>query len=428
MNDKISESNSVSLEKVQGDSDSVGAQPIKIEEASPQMQAIPAIGENVTKETEPKVHTIPQQQATPAVGENAKETEDKVRAILQQPKLTPEERERKKQELIQRQREARQRTAEMTSNNSSGGSISTPEPTVVKPREDLISQAIKFLSSPSLTNVDEEKKVQFLLNKGMTKKEIDIAKERVGTMHIPPIVPPRTYPTVVHAPPIVAARAPMWKKLIYVLILTGAFSALMIAAIKKLLGPMVTAVIAAKQQLYSHQLSLLRKFNEKLSSFVTLLEKGSDKFSSNNKIIEVDDEENELMPLEDEATAPPSLLAPLSTDLANLSERIYIHRQNILKNEAMEDLQRSLTSLTTYLSTNAFSNWSIDNEYSGDSTVEQVKNEIRSIKGSLIGRSNFPKIPVMSLPSSSTSSYSSKKYQSTPKHQIVEPADANEMN
>ncbi|CAG8455056.1 13227_t:CDS:2 [Acaulospora morrowiae] len=380
----MAESKEVDSVPFQNDADNKGVQSSNNEEASP-----------------------PPTQVIPEVEKNTTEIEDRFRAMLERPKMTPEEREKKKQELIRRQKEARQQAVELT-----------PKSTVVESREDLISKAVNFLSSPSAISADEEKKIQFLLNKGLTREEIDIAKERAGTLSAPPAVPPRTYPlhvpTVMHAPPMTVARTPMWKKLAYMLLITGSFSALMIIAIKKLLGPMVTAVICAKQQLYSHQLSLLRKFNEKLSSFVTLSKKDSIGSSRLNKINELDDDEdNDLTTLESKVNEPPSLLAPLSTDLSNLSEQIYLHQQNLLKSEAMEDLQHSLTSLTTYLSTNVFTFTSLS---TANEDVEQVKNEIRSIKGSLIGRSNFPKIPLLTRsetqpPSSPTSLYPPKRYQ-----------------
>lgn len=130
------------------------------------------------------------------------------------------------------------------------------------------------------------------------------------------------------------------------------------------------------------------------------------------------------------------MLAPLSNDFSNLTERIHSHQKNVLKNEAMEDLQQSLTSLATYLSANLqllTNNWSIygNGRHHNDPSVDQVKTEIRSIKGLLIGRSNFPKIPINRTPSYPPPSPSSPSLSSnTPKKtsQHSSPSfDANEI-
>jgi hypothetical protein len=58
-------------------------------------------------------------------------------------------------------------------------SISQP-PT--EPREALIKTATTFLSSPDVRKADDNKKIQFLTNKGLTRKEIEVAMERVANM------------------------------------------------------------------------------------------------------------------------------------------------------------------------------------------------------------------------------------------------------
>ncbi|CAG8545635.1 14542_t:CDS:2 [Dentiscutata erythropus] len=267
----------------------------------------------------------------------------------------------------------------------------------IEPREILLSHAVKFLSDSSILEADDEKKIQFLLGKGLTRKEIDIAKERATRMlptPIPPAVPPRTY-----AQPMPVSRTPLWKQLAFVLLITGTFSAFMIAVIKKFLGPMVTSIIFAKQQLYSHQLSLFRKFNEALLSFVSLLR--------TPRVPPHDDSDSdEELPTptdQDEISTPPSLLAPLSTDLTTLSERLNTYQQNLEKNNDLSDLKLSVNTLTAYLTENTYpyKNWT--NSERGDSAVAKIKEEIRGLKGLLINRRNFPKIPATPTTYSSTS-------------------------
>ncbi|POG67024.1 hypothetical protein GLOIN_2v1651824, partial [Rhizophagus irregularis DAOM 181602=DAOM 197198] len=363
---------------------------------------------------------------------------DKVRELLGQ-RMTPEERERKKKELIEKQKEARQRagrTEEVQLNGENTNVTDTNATNAIQPtqpRENLILPAIKFLSSPQVRNANEDKKVKFLLSKGLTQAEIDIAKNRVdkeqsvtppvvnprmmGSETItqpptdptdPPPVPPRTYQMT-------ATRTPLWRQLIVVLLVTGAFSAAMIAVIKKFLGPAVTAIIFAKQQLFSHQLNLFRMFNESLSTILSLR-----KSTSPSKPLErnnVNEDDESLTPYEiDEISTPPTLLAPLATDLSELTEKLSIHQQNLAKYDTMPDLQLSLTSLATYLSSSiySFSSWSSSNDR--DSSVSQVRSEIRSLKGLLINRRNFPKIPP--VPSYSTQSQQSSSRSQQPQQQV----------
>lgn len=118
---------------------------------------------------------------------------DKVRELLGQ-RMTPEERERKKKELIEKQKEARQRagrTEEVQLNGENTNVTDTNATNAIQPtqpRENLILPAIKFLSSPQVRNANEDKKVKFLLSKGLTQAEIDIAKNRVDkeVLHIIP--------------------------------------------------------------------------------------------------------------------------------------------------------------------------------------------------------------------------------------------------
>ncbi|GBB97219.1 hypothetical protein RclHR1_02940021 [Rhizophagus clarus] len=351
---------------------------------------------------------------------------DKVREILGQPKMTPEEREKKRKELIEKQKEARQlagRTEKVKLNEEDTNVVGNNASKAIQPREDLILSAIKFLSSPQVRNANEDKKVKFLLSKGLTQVEIDIAKNRVDKEQslTPPAINPRMMDSVtitqplIDPPPVpprtyqmITARTPLWKHLIVILLITGAFSAAMIAAIKKFLGPAVTAIIFAKQQLYSHQLNLFRMFNESLSTILSLR-----KLTSFGKPLErnnVNEDDESPTPYEiDEISTPPTLLAPLATDLSELTEKLSIHQQNLTKYDTMPDLQLSLTSLATYLSSNiySFSSWSSSNDR--DSSVSQVRSEIRSLKGLLINRRNFPKIPP--VPSYSAQSQSSSRPQ-----------------
>ncbi|CAG8459104.1 5253_t:CDS:2 [Funneliformis mosseae] len=347
-----------------------------------------------SKEAAINVGTAQNKDSERSAGPNLEaNSNDKVREILGQQKLTPEQRESKRRELIEKQKEARKRAAEARlriPNENEGGSAivaNTNTTQQFEPREDMILQAVTFLSSPIVRNSDEDKKFKFLLSKGLTQAEIDIAKDRVNKEEtLAPPVPPRTYQMAV-------ARTPLWKRLIFILLIT------------------VTAIIFAKQQLYSHQVNLFRRFNETLSTFLSL-----NKSTSRSKPVErrnfTDDDDESPTPYDiDEISTPPALLAPLATDLSGLTERLSIHQQTLSKCDAISDLQLSLSSLAAYLSANVYS-YSRSPPNDRDSPVSQVRSEIRSLKSLLVNRRNFPKIPpvpVYSAQSQITSSQPSQQ-------------------
>jgi len=151
-------------------------------------------------------------------------------------------------------------------------------------------------------------------------------------------------------------------------------------------------------------------FNESLSTILSL-----HKSTSSSKSLErnsVNEDEESLTPYEiDEIFTPPTLLAPLSTDLSEITEKLSIHQQNLAKYDTMPDLQLSLASLATYLSSSiySFTSWSSPNDR--DSSVSQVRSEIRSLKGLLISRRNFPKIPPVPAYSAQSQQSSSRPQQ-----------------
>ncbi|KAI7907825.1 peroxisomal membrane anchor protein conserved region-domain-containing protein [Cokeromyces recurvatus] len=66
-------------------------------------------------------------------------------------------------------------------------SIPTPTATTLPSdglREDLIKQAVSFLSSANVRSADKEKKMAFLQKKGLNQAEIDEAFKRVGDQSI----------------------------------------------------------------------------------------------------------------------------------------------------------------------------------------------------------------------------------------------------
>ncbi|KAG0233676.1 hypothetical protein BGW42_007262 [Actinomortierella wolfii] len=274
--------------------------------------------------------------------------------------LTAEQRNQRREELLKRQREAREKAQQLaqsaranatgspalTSSPSATPSAPTtnttpattttpaatvttattqPEPAVDAPvRENLVQQAVAFLSSPNVRTADEAKKTQFLQKKGLTTKEIALAKARVpavaagsspaptnaptpvqtaapaaqtpsypstftptateagsGAGPVPPPVPPRTYAVQPYSVPQqqqvvymphqqqVAPADPLAfrRKLIVALLISGGITALTGVLVNKLLFPMVRGITNARQTLAVTQAELLAKLKEKLTGY-----------------------------------------------------------------------------------------------------------------------------------------------------------------
>lgn len=125
--------------------------------------------------------------------------------------MTAEQRNERREALLKRQKESREKAQQISqaakanaiASTSTSAPASTPAPssspatppattapvTSVAPvapvvsdapiRENMVQQAVSFLSSPSVQSADEAKKTQFLEKKGLTLKEIELARSRV---------------------------------------------------------------------------------------------------------------------------------------------------------------------------------------------------------------------------------------------------------
>lgn len=129
--------------------------------------------------------------------------------------MTAEQRNERREALLKRQKESREKAQQISQaakanaanassspvfSTASASSPSTLAPTtttttvapvavppVTAPvlsdapvRENMVQQAVSFLSSPSVQSADEAKKTQFLEKKGLTLKEIELARSRVA--------------------------------------------------------------------------------------------------------------------------------------------------------------------------------------------------------------------------------------------------------
>ncbi|KAI7821715.1 peroxisomal membrane anchor protein conserved region-domain-containing protein [Gamsiella multidivaricata] len=258
--------------------------------------------------------------------------------------LTAEQRNERREALLKRQKEAREKAQQVSqaaranaANNNAGVSTipsttAAPAPAAPAPiatstatpvaaaaatataapvsdapvRENMVQQAVSFLSSPSVQSAEESKKTQFLEKKGLTAKEIELAKARViGTASapavsttpppqqqlqqpyqpstapvssnsVPPPVPPRNYaPMQAYAQPMyipqqqqaVVDPNAFKKKLVIAMLISGGVTVLTSILVQKVIYPMVRGITSARQKLAVSQTELLSKLKERLSGY-----------------------------------------------------------------------------------------------------------------------------------------------------------------
>ncbi|KAF9151348.1 hypothetical protein BG015_006802 [Linnemannia schmuckeri] len=269
---------------------------------------------------------------------------DPVQQLLQsnnggQP-MSAEQRNDRREALLKRQRESREKAQQMsaaaranaapaatsstapattTSTTTSTTTTAAPAPvaapaTAAAPvAVNMVQQAVSFLSSPSVQSAEESKKTAFLEKKGLTLKEIELARARVAgtatapaaisaapvassqqppqppqpqaqttyqTAGAPPPVPPRTYaPAQGYA----VQQQPMYipqqqqqvavdpnafkKKVILALLISGGVTVLTSVIVQKLIYPMVRGITGARQSLAVLQTEILSKLKEKLLGY-----------------------------------------------------------------------------------------------------------------------------------------------------------------
>ncbi|KAF9908047.1 hypothetical protein EC991_010291 [Linnemannia zychae] len=283
--------------------------------------------------------------------------------------MSAEQRNERREALLKRQRESREKAQQMSAaaraNAAAGSSAPTttttpattaPATTTTSPapvaapvaavaapvvvdapvRENMVQQAVSFLSSPSVQSAEESKKTAFLEKKGLTLKEIEVARARVAgkasapavtsaasvaqpqqpqqqapyqapaAAGAPPPVPPRTYaPAQGYA----TQQQPMYipqqqqqqvvtdpnafkKKIVLALLISGGVTVLTSVIVQKLIYPMVRGITGARQSLAVSQTEILNKLKEKLlgyKEYLVGLHLGSNRAPSFKKIEELKD-------------------------------------------------------------------------------------------------------------------------------------------
>ncbi|CCO26838.1 Flavin-containing monooxygenase FMO GS-OX3 [Rhizoctonia solani AG-1 IB] len=251
--------------------------------------------------------------------------------------------------------------------------LTIPEQNIFEEQQkssELVSKAQSFLESPELKERDPKSKAQYLADKGLSGDTIDELQQALASI---PVVPPRTYPEALVSP----TRSRLFDNLVtiyYFFTYAAGASAVLTWVYSKFVFPRWVKMIMAKRRLRQHQLGLLKRLTEELS-----------------------DHRSKCL--------TPSMVAPskdskpvVVTQLQDLSSQI---PPTIRKTSKQHTLQ-SLSDLTGYLSSQIHLTSALDavarahqlqmpgaTAASKNEVHEQLKKDIRSLKGLLINRRTF---------------------------------------
>ncbi|GAB1518870.1 peroxisomal membrane anchor protein (Pex14) [Rhizoctonia solani] len=238
---------------------------------------------------------------------------------------------------------------------------------------DLVSKAQSFLESPELKESDSKSKAQYLADKGLSGDTIDELQQALVSI---PVVPPRTYPEALVSP----TRSRLLDNLVtiyYFFTYAAGASAVLTWIYSKFVFPRWVKMIRAKQRLREHQIGLLNRLTEQLS-------------------------EHRIKCLNPSMIAPSEDSKPvIASQLQNISSQIPPTPSKTSRQHALQ----SLSDLTGYLSSQIHLTSALDaaaRAYNFQFSMpgatstqpkneihEQLKKDIRSLKGLLINRRTF---------------------------------------
>ncbi|KAI8054101.1 peroxisomal membrane anchor protein conserved region-domain-containing protein [Syncephalis plumigaleata] len=294
--------------------------------------------------------------------------------------LTAEERQEKMKALRARQNAAVAATPKVNENEPTTPvetTITTPQAkpseTAVAPRANMVEQAVRFLRAPNVQSAPISKKLEFLRNKGLTEAEIDTALQDASntnekTTAVPiqapanqaaPAIPPRIDYTNSMPPNYVAYQpAPppppsmtqqqFWRGIAVGTAIAAGVSAGSVALLKHYLGPVWTTRVEMRQKDLQDRTSALASLCEALDSTKSTLDN-------------------------------------LTSTLGTL-EAPRIPKECDLLDETQGKLMKDVEQLREQAIGTAFT--------ATDTKILQLhrdcKQEIRSIKGMMLNRRNFP--------------------------------------
>ncbi|CAO3599690.1 unnamed protein product [Absidia cylindrospora] len=303
-------------------------------------------------------------------------------------------------------------------------SIPSTETTTTPLREDKLALAVSFLSSPKVQSADQSKKTAFLKQKGLTNPEIEEAYRRTSSdgaqantptpspatntarptpgSTLPPVVPIRAPPT--RPTQIVYYSTPeperlTGKRMVALALIFGAgamgLTAGLVGIVKVLISPIFNSIAGYQRHRYNDRYDKLQRLGDTL-----------------RQQLNPEDEEDDGM--ETQSTGYWSSLIKEQRSLMDRLERLVSVSQTHVAEEQepygkfkntlldlKEVLNRPEYNFSTYTPYSMYGSTFANRSNTGfdDTAVQGVKSEIRSFKGMLLSRRNFPTAHIKPLSS-----------------------------
>ncbi|KAG2211572.1 hypothetical protein INT47_008668 [Mucor saturninus] len=241
-------------------------------------------------------------------------------------------------------------------------------------RQELLQSAQAFLTSESVQSADNESKIQFLRNKGLHDEEIKEAFIRAGEALQIPWPPPRPSlmsQSVYYPSPI--PRLTDIQIVSYALLLaigTFGLTASITVIIKKIMSNLLRTIANYQANRYKQNAVVLSRINQCIQSQQT---------GTTNSL------ETEQSKLNDSIDRLVELT--LQYKESRIKHQPYIDFKSNVEQFKDIIIQTSMPPNYGSYSTSVFSNKCSD---SIEAVVQNVKSEIRSFKGTLLSRRNFP--------------------------------------
>ncbi|KAI9485292.1 MAG: peroxisomal membrane anchor protein conserved region-domain-containing protein [Benjaminiella poitrasii] len=280
-------------------------------------------------------------------------------------------------------------------------------------REDMIKQAVSFLSSPNVRSADKAKKIAFLEKKGLNQTEIDESFKRVGDQAVTnaspsavnsnvqvttPVIPVRNYtpPTtqILYYSPPSQPSLPAEKVFALAVILgMGAvgLTAGVVGILRRFISPIFNRIAEYQRTRYNQHkeiadrlLKSLKDYHSQNDDLDALIDQGEEKTVMDAVVkheTELIDKLNKLIEI----------------SRAHLSTALKTNTYGDFRSEIM-DFRNTLATSASYSSADqnyysSSASYLRNNTYSSDSpAVAGLKSDIRSLKAVLLNRRNFPTV------------------------------------
>ncbi|OLL23937.1 Peroxisomal membrane protein PEX14 [Neolecta irregularis DAH-3] len=259
-------------------------------------------------------------------------------------------------------------------------------PTREKPREwkskdALLKRARDFLADTAIKDAPLEQKTSFLASKGLSSAEIEMVLkelnpestqscEPAGSQDTKPTAPLIAYPE--HPPPQPPNRRLSFRNVLFALYLSAGTAAVVYAAVQWIFAPMLVQLTAARRDLHQHTL-------KRIGCFIEQLKTATEKTATVQTPTELKTQDTAVVA--DSNTA--QLLSQITCKISDIRQSPPTYVLNELS-FAADEFKNYLNGLM-YPPNFNFSSYTL---YPGSTgkpdKATQVKNEIRSIKGTII--------------------------------------------